>query len=56
MTVVPTSSVPAPAGALRRRRRRNALVGWSFVLPNFLGFAALTLVPVVGAFVVAFTD
>jgi multiple sugar transport system permease protein/alpha-1,4-digalacturonate transport system permease protein len=45
-----------PAVSSRRRRRRNVLVGWSFILPNFLGFAALTLVPVVGAFVVAFTD
>jgi multiple sugar transport system permease protein/alpha-1,4-digalacturonate transport system permease protein len=44
------------ASAPRRRRRRDALVGWSFILPNFLGFAALTLVPVVGAFLVAFTD
>jgi multiple sugar transport system permease protein len=42
--------------AARRRRRRTALTGWSFILPNFLGFAALTLVPVIGAFVVAFTN
>ena len=26
------------------RRRRRTLVGWAFILPNFLGFAALTLV------------
>ena len=34
----------------RRRSRltlRSTLIGWSFILPNFLGFAALTLVPVV---------
>ncbi|WP_255951882.1 carbohydrate ABC transporter permease [Streptomyces odontomachi] len=42
--------------AARRRRRRAALVGWSFVLPNFLGFAALTLIPVLGALAVSFTD
>ncbi len=42
--------------AARRRRRRAVLVGWSFILPNFLGFAALTLVPVIGALVLAFTD
>ncbi|MEU6848887.1 sugar ABC transporter permease [Actinacidiphila alni] len=44
------------AGAAKRRRRHATLVGWSFILPNFLGFAALTLVPVVGTFIVAFTD
>jgi multiple sugar transport system permease protein len=46
----------AHTAAAKRRRRRGILVGWSFVLPNFLGFAAFTLVPVIGAFLVAFTD
>jgi len=36
------------------RRRRTALVGWSFILPNFVGFAALTLVPVVATLCLAF--
>ncbi|MFI5916734.1 carbohydrate ABC transporter permease [Dactylosporangium sp. NPDC051541] len=43
----------------RRRVRpavRNALIGWSFILPNFIGFALLTLVPVVTLFYYAFTD
>lgn len=45
----------------RRRRRlrpvwRNTLVGWSFILPNFVGFAVLTLVPVAALFYYAFTD
>jgi ABC-type sugar transport system permease subunit len=31
-------------------------VGWSFLLPNFIGFAVLTLVPVAVLFYVAFTD
>jgi multiple sugar transport system permease protein len=44
------------ATAVRRRRWRTVLVGWSFILPNFIGFAALTLVPVIGAFVIAFTN
>ncbi|MEK8106339.1 sugar ABC transporter permease [Micromonospora sp. M12] len=35
---------------------RNTVVGWSFILPNFLGFAALTLLPVVVLFYVAFTN
>src|SRR5699024_6658477 len=46
----------APDGARRTRslRRRSTLVGWSFILPNFLGFALFTLVPVIAAFVLAF--
>jgi len=35
-------------------RRRSILVGWSFILPNFLGFALFTLIPVIAAFVLAF--
>ncbi|MEU7608124.1 sugar ABC transporter permease [Micromonospora sp. NPDC049204] len=35
---------------------RNTVAGWSFILPNFLGFAALTLLPVVVLFYVAFTN
>ncbi|MFE4678643.1 carbohydrate ABC transporter permease [Streptomyces sp. NPDC056723] len=46
----------AHQAAAKRRRRRNVLVGWSFILPNFLGFAALTLVPVLGALALSFTD
>ena len=43
----------------RRRGRlvwRNTMAGWSFILPNFIGFAALTMVPVVVLFYVAFTN
>ncbi|MBX6356282.1 MAG: sugar ABC transporter permease [Micromonosporaceae bacterium] len=46
-------------GVRRRRSRlvwRNTVVGWTFILPNFAGFAALTLVPVVVLFYVAFTN
>lgn len=39
-----------------RLKRRNTLLGWSFILPNFLGFAVLTLVPVIALFYIAFTD
>ncbi|WP_245712874.1 carbohydrate ABC transporter permease [Micromonospora nigra] len=35
---------------------RNTLAGWSFILPNFVGFAALTLVPVAVLFYVSFTN
>jgi multiple sugar transport system permease protein len=46
---------------LARRRRgrqvlRNTAVGWSFLLPNFAGFAVLTLVPVALLFYYAFTS
>ena len=40
----------------RARARRNALVGWSFILPNFIGFAVLTLIPMGAAFVIAFME
>ncbi|MEL7978001.1 sugar ABC transporter permease [Isoptericola sp. F-RaC21] len=58
----PGPSVPRP-GAVRPRRRpgsrlrlRNTLVGWSFILPNFVGFALLTLVPVLTLFYISFTS
>ena len=28
-------------------RRKNALIGYTFILPNFLGFAIFILIPVV---------
>jgi multiple sugar transport system permease protein len=44
----------------RRRHRqlvwRNTVAGWTFILPNFIGFAVLTLVPVVALFYLAFTN
>ncbi|MEU4556548.1 carbohydrate ABC transporter permease [Micromonospora violae] len=35
---------------------RNTVAGWSFILPNFVGFAVLTLLPVAVLFYVAFTN
>ncbi|GAB3513181.1 carbohydrate ABC transporter permease [Phytohabitans suffuscus] len=35
---------------------RNTVAGWTFILPNFIGFAALTLIPVVVLFYMAFTN
>ncbi len=49
------------ATMVRARRRRgrlalsNTAVGWSFLLPNFIGFAVLTLVPVAILFYLPFT-
>lgn len=47
---------PEPAAGPRRRRLGPVLIGWSFILPNFLGFALLTLVPMVFGLVLAFMD
>lgn len=47
---------PPQRNPVRRRNLRNTLVGWSFILPNFVGFAVLTLVPVFAAFGLAFMD
>jgi multiple sugar transport system permease protein len=37
-------------------RARATLQGWSFILPNFIGFASLTLVPVVMALALSFME
>ncbi|MFE6735184.1 carbohydrate ABC transporter permease [Microbacterium sp. NPDC057650] len=60
-TVTPDAGRAArPGGRPAKRRsalrRRNTLIGWSFILPNFLGFAAFTLVPVIVLFYMAFTS
>jgi multiple sugar transport system permease protein/alpha-1,4-digalacturonate transport system permease protein len=47
---------PEPVASPRRRSLRPILVGWSFILPNFLGFALLTLVPMVFGLALAFMD
>lgn len=59
MTTVVTPDVgasPPPARRRSRLRLRNTLIGWSFILPNFIGFALLTLVPVVVLFYMSFTN
>ncbi|PNI07603.1 ABC transporter permease [Arthrobacter sp. AFG7.2] len=54
---------PAAAPALpqhsrgnRKQARRNTLIGWTFILPNFLGFLAFTLIPVIAAFALSFME
>lgn len=50
------TSRPAPSGTSRSALTwRNTLAGWSFILPNFLGFGVFTLVPVLVLFYIAFT-
>ena len=54
------AGAPPPVVPAYRRhsklRLRNTLIGWSFILPNFLGFALLTLVPIVVLFYMSFTN
>ena len=40
----------------RKQARRNTLIGWTFILPNFLGFLAFTLIPVLAAFALSFME
>lgn len=39
----------------RRARKRNA-IAYSFIAPNFIGFAVFTLIPIVFAFILAFME
>ncbi|HEX7164830.1 MAG TPA: hypothetical protein VF223_26720, partial [Trebonia sp.] len=57
------TTAPTPAGSARpgghrrgRHRMRAYLVGWSFILPNLIGFGVLTLYPVLTLFYVSFTN
>jgi multiple sugar transport system permease protein len=64
ITASPSSSAPPSRTAARggppRRRLprgwRNALIGWSFILPNLIGFVVITLVPVIAAFALSFAS
>ena len=40
----------------KRRMRKQALVAYSFIAPNFIGFAIFTLGPIILAFIIAFTE
>lgn len=37
-------------------KKRNTLIAWSFILPNFLGFAIFTLIPILFSFALAFME
>jgi multiple sugar transport system permease protein/alpha-1,4-digalacturonate transport system permease protein len=50
------TSAPRSRRGRGRRGWRNLALGWSFLLPNFAGFAALTMVPVGLLFYYAFTS
>ena len=53
---MPSASLTDAAKSHRRRKRKQALVAYSFIAPNFIGFAVFTLGPIILAFVIAFTD
>ncbi|HAL31962.1 MAG TPA: ABC transporter permease [Lachnospiraceae bacterium] len=42
--------------SMSARHRKNALVAYSFIAPNFIGFAIFTLGPIILAFVMAFAE
>lgn len=50
------ATLPRTRPRNRRLVSRNTVAGWSFILPNFVGFAVLTLLPVAVLFYVAFTN
>jgi multiple sugar transport system permease protein len=53
----PETAPPIPAYRRGSKLRlRNALIGWSFILPNFIGFGLLTLVPIIVLFYMSFTN
>lgn len=45
-----------PGPGSRKLRRRNTLVGWSFILPNFLGFGFCVLIPIISLFYISLTE
>ncbi len=42
--------------SVKSRERKRTLVAYSFIAPNFIGFAVFTLIPVVFAFALAFMN
>lgn len=59
-STIAVADTPVPAKrsrkivSRRRRRVQDALIAYSFIAPNFLGFAVFTLGPIMFAFVLAF--
>ena len=44
------------ASGLLNRQRKRTLVAYSFIAPNFIGFAVFTLGPIILAFIMAFSE
>ncbi len=51
-----TTGIPPGKRRLSGKRNRESLVAYSFIAPNFIGFAVFTLVPLIFAFVLAFLN
>lgn len=56
MTQQAPTADPSPSAPRRPRVWRDTLIGWSFILPNFIGFALFTLIPMSAAFALAFME
>ena len=54
MQTVKKPAVTAVSAAHKKSRFRKNLVAYSFIAPNFIGFAVFTLVPMVMAVALAF--
>ncbi len=55
-TKTTTTNAAQLAASMKRRQRKRDLVAYSFIAPNFLGFAIFTLGPIIMAFIMAFTN
>ncbi len=51
-----TVTTDISAASRRKREKHKALVAYSFIAPNFIGFAVFTLGPIIFAFVMAFAS
>ena len=49
-------AVASQPGAFGRLRRSEAFAGYMFLLPNFLGFLAFSLIPIFAAFALTFAS
>lgn len=50
------TAAPAHKYKMSRLERKNTLIAYSFLAPNFIGFAVFTLIPVVLSVVMSFAD
>jgi multiple sugar transport system permease protein len=56
MSNVQQPDAAALAASMKRRVRKRNLIAYSFIAPNFVGFAVFTLGPIIMAFIMAFTN
>lgn len=54
MTVKPIKTIKRPR--IKSLKWRNALVAYTFILPNFLGFVIFTMIPVIVSIVLSFME